>query len=172
MMPAERERCKPFCEQSRVTPEEAGKIRMQVLREAMGEELFRHYAYKTIFEVEHILPETEKPNKMTCYAGKASFTINWQGKMRPCVILTEPEADVLENGFEQAWNYIVEETDKILLCSDCNACRYRPICRNCAACGLLEAGSYEGKPEYMCRYAEASYKALLEYKKEMNDSEE
>ena len=148
-------------------PEEAGRIRIQVLKDAMGDELFRTYVDKTIFEVEHILPETEKQHKMSCYAGKASFTINWQGKMRPCVILTEPEVDVLEVGFEKAWDYIVKETDKILLCEDCNECKYRPICRTCAACGLLESGSYDGKPEYMCRFAQASYETILEYKNKL-----
>lgn len=170
MMPAERERCKPFQEQSRVMPEEAGRIRIDVLKEEMGEELFAQYVDKTVFEVEHILPETENPHKMSCYAGKASFTINWQGQMRPCVILTSPAADVFEVGFEQAWKYIVEETDKILLCAECNECRYRPICRTCAACGLLEAGAYDGKPDYMCRYAKASYERVKEYKEKMSVS--
>ena len=160
MMPAERERCKPFKEQSRVSPEEAARIRIHVLKEEMGEEQFRKYVQKTIFEVEHILPEEKEPNRMSCYAGKASFTINWQGQMRPCVMLTEPAVSVFEKGFEAAWRYIVRETDQILLCSACNACNLRPVCRNCAACALLESGSYDGKPDYMCRYVKASYECL------------
>ena len=97
---------------------------------------------------------------MSCYAGKCSFAINWQGEMRPCVIMTHPAISVFEFGFDAAWNYIKEETDKIYLSSSCSACRLRPLCRTCAACALLEAGSYESIPEYMCRYAEESFRQL------------
>lgn len=59
-------------------------------------------------------------------------------------------------GFDAAWKYIVEETDKILLSEQCGTCRMRSLCRTCAASALLETGNYEGTPEYMCRYTQKS----------------
>ena len=82
--------------------------------------------------------------------------------MRPCVILSEPAVSVFEVGFEAAWKYIVEETDKILLNAKCSTCHMRHLCRTCAASALLETGSYDGVPDYMCRYAEESLRLLRE----------
>ena len=33
-------------------------------------------------------------------AGNCSFTLNWQGHMRPCVVLSTPSVSVFEEGFE------------------------------------------------------------------------
>ena len=60
------------------------------------------------------------------------------------------------------WKQIVEETGKIRLNAKCTACPLRHLCRTCAASALLETGSYEGVPDYMCRYAEESLRLLRE----------
>ncbi len=159
MMPAIRERNKEYQFQSRLSPEEAGRLRIMSLKAEMGEQRFSEFRNQTLWEIDHILPEPDQ-KQMNCHAGKSSFTINWQGEMRPCVIMSEPAMSVFEHGFEKAWKYIVSETDKILLSSKCSSCNLRPICRNCAACALLEAGSYDAVPEYMCRYAQESEKQL------------
>ncbi len=159
MMPASRERDLPYDYQSRLTPEKAADLRIRMLREEMGESTFREYRDRIIWETDNILPDEGQPH-MKCHAGKSSFTINWQGQMRPCVVLSTPSISVFEVGFRKAWEYLVEETDKIVLCSKCNSCNLRPICRTCAGCTLLETGRYDGLPEYMCRYAAESLKQL------------
>lgn len=168
MMPATRERDMPYNMQVRLDPLQAAKARVQVLKIEMGEQLFQEYIDKSIFEVEHILP-SEGKHHMHCHAGSCSFTINWQGEMRPCVIMTEPAMSVFDHSFWQAWQYIHQETRKIILCQECNSCNKRTLCRTCAACALLETGSYEGKPEYMCQYAEETYRLLLEEKQHETD---
>ena len=161
MMPAIRERNKPFDEQSRLTPEDAAKAYMKALKLEMTPDIFRQYIEKCIFEVEHILP-SEGPNKMKCFAGACSFTINWQGNMRPCVILGRPEMSVLEHGFQAAWDYIRTECKKITLSSKCLSCRYRTICKTCAASELFEEGEYGKSPRYMCQYSKTLYACILE----------
>ena len=64
---------------------------------------------------------------------------------------------------------MVEETGKIRLNSKCSVCRVRHLCRTCAASALLEAGSFEALPEYMCRYAEESC-GLLRKERERIDN--
>lgn len=155
MMPATRERSMPYNLQSRVSPERAADIRIQSLRREMGEELFAQYSRKTLEDIKSDEQQTGRRG-MSCYAGKCSFTINWQGEMRPCVIMTEPRVSVFDVGFDAAWKYIIEETDKILLSEQCSTCRMRSLCRTCAASALLETGNYEGTPEYMCRYTQES----------------
>ena len=162
MMPATRERELPYNLQSRLDPEEAARARIHALKREMGPELFPQYVQQAVYRADHPEPAKEKPGHMSCMAGQCSFTINWQGEMRPCVILSEPAASVFEVGFEAAWKYMVEETQKILLNGKCTSCHMRHLCRTCAASALLETGSYDGVPEYMCRYAGESLRILRE----------
>ena len=162
MMPATRERDLPYNMQSRLNPEEAAQARIHALKREMGPELFPQYVQQSICRADHPEPAETKPGHMSCMAGQCSFTINWQGEMRPCVILSEPAVSVFEVGFENAWKYIVEETGKILLNAKCSTCHMRHLCRTCAASALLETGSYDGVPDYMCRYAEESLRLLRE----------
>ena len=163
MMPATRERTMPYNMQSRVEPETAAQIRMMALRKEMGEDFFSQYVEQTLEMIENFQPSETKQG-LTCMAGKCSFTINWQGEMRPCVILSSPAVSVFENSFEKAWEIIKEETDKIFISSKCSKCKLRPVCRTCAASALIEEGDYEAVPEYMCRYAEESYAILQSIK--------
>ena len=161
MMPAVRERNRPYDEQSRLDPASAARIRIQALKQEMGKELFEEYVRKIVFEVEHILPE-DGPGKVHCLAGNCSFTINWQGYLRPCVVMSEPSVSVFEEGFEKAWQKVSDAVSQIRTSSVCNACKYRPICRTCCASALLEEGSYDAVPKYMCAYAKESYRLIQE----------
>lgn len=161
MLPATRERTLPYQMQSRLEPEAAADARVQALKREMGEELFASYCKKMCWEAAHILPE-KGPGHMSCLAGKCSFTINWQGEMRPCVVMNTPAARVFDMGFEAAWRSISSQTDEILLSSSCNSCNLRPLCRTCAASAFLETGRYDGVPEYMCRYARQTLKRLMQ----------
>ena len=160
MMPAVREREKPYDLQARLNPEEAARARIHALKREMGPELFPKYAEESIRRADQPEPAQEKPGRMACMAGQCSFTINWQGEMRPCVILSSPAVSVFDVGFRTAWEEIVEETGKIRLSAKCSACSMRHLCRTCAASALLEEGSYDRTPEYMCRYTEESLRLL------------
>ena len=162
MMPATRERDLPYNMQSRLNPEEAARARIHALKREMGSELFPQYVQQSVYRADHPEHAEAEPGHMSCMAGQCSFTINWQGEMRPCVILSEPAVSVFEVGFESAWKYIVEETQKILLNAQCSTCHLRHLCRTCAVSALLETGSYDGVPDYMCRYAGESLRILRE----------
>ena len=160
MLPAVRERSLPYDPQSRLEPEAAAEARIHALKREMGPELFPQYVLQAVEQADRPEQGKEAPVQMACMAGRCSFTINWQGEMRPCVILNKPAFSVFELGFEKAWKRMVEETGKIRLNSKCSVCRARHLCRTCAASALLEAGSFEALPEYMCRYAEESLRLL------------
>lgn len=164
MMPARRERFLPYNEQSRVDPKTAAQKRIKLLKKEMGFTLFAQFVQKKIFEVEHIVPE-EGPGKVRCLAGSCSFTINWQGELRPCVVLDSPSVSVFDYGFSNAWEEVRSVVAEIVTSSKCNCCKLRPICRTCFASALLEEGSYEATPKYMCEYAKESLRLLYLEKK-------
>lgn len=161
MYPASRERNKPFDQQSRLLPEEAAKVRAMIYRLQWGEEAFEQYRNYVIDAVENYTSGMYDRH-ISCLAGNCSFTINWQGMMRPCVIQNVPEVDVFSEGFVAGWKKISTKTDDILINEQCVTCKYRPICNICAAAALLETGEYEGIPQYICEYTKEFYRQMRE----------
>ena len=159
MMPATRERELPFRNQSRLGPEEAAAKRVEAMKWEF-QERFPEYAAKKLTAVDAFVPGTPQAQPMSCNAGRCSFTVSWQGELHPCVIMTEPAANVFEAGFQKAWEQVSEKTHAIRLSADCSVCSLRPLCRTCAASALLEAGSLDARPEYMCRYAAETLRLL------------
>lgn len=162
MLPATRERKLPYNEQARLGPVEAALTFAHNLDCLDTEENVEEYVDKQLKMVEDFVPGEEHEGVMQCMAGRCSYTVNWQGEMHPCVILTSPSANVFEVGFKGAWDVIKDGCSKVRLYSGCSVCKLSPICRTCAASHLLESGSYSGKPEYMCTYTQTLYD---EYKK-------
>lgn len=166
MMPAIRERDIPFQEQVRLLPEDAAGIGLKVLKKQLSDNFFRQYVCQTIARIQN--PDFPRGNgHVSCLAGNCSFTLNWQGEMRPCVVLAEPSIPVFETGFENAWKKIVSHTQQILLNPACTKCSLQPVCRTCSAAALLETGSYDGIPEYLCRFSREYYRLLLGEKERM-----
>lgn len=162
MMPATREREKPFDEQARMNPQEAARARVEGERLQKSAEKFREYAGAMLYAATHTPPGPDEPGRMSCLAGRCSLTVNWQGMMRPCVILSEPSVPVFDVGFDEAWKQMVRHVEGVRLSAHCSACRLRFVCQTCAACALYESGSYDGVPEYMCRYTMETLNALAE----------
>lgn len=107
-----------------------------------------------------------------CFAGRSQFWINWNGKMTPCGMLDTPEAAPLQEGFLPAWEKIREETAKIRLCTDCATCKDRLTCFNCPAVMWTETGSYQGRPDYMCRLNRAYREEILALADELKLTED
>lgn len=160
MYPAVRERTKPFNEQSRLLPEAAARGRAAFMKATKEPEQYRQIAEEVVAAAHETAKGEAVPGEMMCQAGKTSFTINWQGKMRPCVMLTKPEIEVFEMGVDTAWQQLQEGVGQIRLSSECSECTYRRVCQTCAACALYEAGAHDAVPEYMCHYTKAFVKEM------------
>ena len=159
MLPGIKERNLPFEQQSRLNPEDAALAEIQTRKAEIVPEIFRQYAE----QMTAILKKQDMvySDQISCLAGNCSFTINWQGEMRPCVTLEEPSVPVFETGFLSAWQKISSESKTFHYHKKCTTCPYRPVCKICVASAYLETGSYDGIPEYLCRYAE-EYARLLQ----------
>lgn len=174
--PATRERDKPYNKQARFDPVTAARVRVEMMKAEHTPEQFKANALGVLYRATHTPPGEDKPGEMKCHAGRSMFVINWQGQMRPCVMLSEPSVPVFEQGFAQSWRMIVEGVDQIRLSSKCSQCTLRNVCNTCAACALHESGSYDGVPEYACRYTvetlnclAAEMKALTEQQRKENE---
>lgn len=163
MSPTMREREKPFDQQNRLLPKVAAKADLDSLRLEYGEELFSASISHTLEEIDTFVPGEEAPCESICMAGRCSFTINWQGKLRPCVLAGEPEADVFEMGFAAAWKQVSDAFLALRFCSKCSVCALRGMCHTCPVACKAETGDYMGRPEYLCRYAEEKIRLLREY---------
>lgn len=160
MYPAVRERNRPFSLQSRLNPEVAAEAQVEIFKKEMDEDTFRAYIVSTLEKVENISAGKEEPCCMRCRAGQSSFSVNWQGKLRPCIVMNSPSKSVFEIGLDAAWKQIVDETEKIRISSKCSQCKLRMICNTCAAAALFEEGGQGDVPEYICRYTKKIVKIL------------
>ena len=142
-----------------------------ILKEQMGEEAYRIMAEEKVRSMEQMEADTEDLREMRCQAGRSSFTVNWQGYMRPCVMLTEPSFPIFTMDFKTAWKQLGEQIEEIRISSRCSRCKFRTACQTCAACAFLETGSYKGVPEYMCRYTGETLRLLQEYLQENPEAE-
>lgn len=159
MYPVARER-DTYNLQSRVSPEDAAKAKVELMRYQTNQEEFVETAKQMLQKVDHPIQYTE--NCVLCRAGRSSFTINWQGEMRPCALLSTPSIPVFELGFAEAWKKLTDEVAEIRLSSKCMSCNLRAFCQTCAASAIAETGSFEGTPDYLCRYTKKTVELLRE----------
>ena len=99
---------------------------------------------------------------VSCRAGSTSFWMTWDGRMLPCGMIPHPAVQPLEIGFAAAWEQIRKETAAIRMPKECATCANRKMCAVCAAICLTETGSFDKKPEYVCRMTEETIRLAIE----------
>ena len=105
-----------------------------------------------------------------CRAGKCSFWITWDGRMLPCGMFPEGNAqNVFQIGFEKAWEQVHEEALAIRLPAKCSGCTLRDQCKACAAMVMTESGNFHTVPEYRCKMAKAHGAACRQKGQEILD---
>lgn len=102
-------------------------------------------------------PDNEKCNRVSCRAGRAAYWITSEGIMQPCGLLPKIQINVLEEGFDNAWQQLVTEVKKIRLPKKCTSCKYSNICHACAAMCYAETGHFDQVPEYICQISKGIY---------------
>ena len=114
----------------------------------------------------------EEGEGVRCRAGSSSFWMTWDGKMRPCGMMTHPEAKPLEIGFDAAWEHIRTQTAAIKTPAKCVSCGYKNLCGACAAVYYTETGRFDGVPDYVCRRAEEIVRQTLQAAGERSNRED
>ena len=131
---------------SRFSPEEAAEYISLIDEQRFDKDFYTEKLNKILS-----LPNGPTDNKIRCRAGRASFWITADGKMRPCGMMPEPDGRPLKDGFEKAWNDIKLATEQIRLPEECLSCKYSGICNVCAAMCKAETGDFGQMPQYICR---------------------
>ncbi len=103
----------------------------QLMRELDGREI-TPVDEKTLPPVGGPYHET-KGCGLRCGGGRSSFVIDWKGTMMPCNRLDMIRADVLTDGFKDAWTKINREAENWPRVPECEGCAYVDACTNCAA---------------------------------------
>lgn len=139
----------------RLSPAEAAAaaVRWDTLR--FTPEEFARRAER-IHRLEGLVPEgcpAEEESGIRCRAGSSSFWMTWDGRMRPCGMMTSPTAYPLETGFDAAWEQIKAAARQIRLPAACTDCAMKELCGVCAAVCQTETGRFDAVPAYVCRRA-------------------
>lgn len=167
MYPAKRERELSKAPDVRLAPSAAALVWFKGVLHAYRGDSYTMYRNALLLNVERLRSEgnniPDEGSPMECMAGNCSFTINWQGYMRPCVMLSSPGIPVFETGFMPGWEKLRDELSAIRLNPKCSICEYRPFCHICAASALYESGGFDGVSDYLCELAKASYELILNH---------
>ena len=148
-------------EDCRMSAEDYARSEIEHLKRYKSSAELREYAISAL-EAPEFPDDCGDGERIPCRAGKSAFWVTWDGKLLPCGMMTEPSVDVKKYGFTQAWKMLVKAVDEIRLPTDCSGCRFRCVCSVCAAKCHCETGSFAGKPDYICRFAEKKYELLKE----------
>lgn len=147
-------------EEVRFSPEEAGLARARAEILTMEPEELEH-RLRSLHAGQCAANQSDEcerttDEKMGCMAGRASFWITWDGRMTPCGMMNQPVARPFEQGFEEAWQSITDETARLFMPPECGSCSKRFACTVCGALCIAESGGrIQEKPEYLCRQTEA-----------------
>jgi len=89
-----------------------------------------------------------------CYAGKASFSVNYQGEMNLCTLLPQPSISIPTEGFDRAWKGLKEFINKTpSLSPSCSACELAFYCPKCPAWSYTENRVFGSPVQYLCEIA-------------------
>lgn len=83
-----------------------------------------------------------------CSAGTCRAAIDWHGDLYSCYVLPLPRFNVLELGFDKAWELMGEELSKVKAPVECAGCAYEKICNKCPA--IRYDGLYSGHCNSQC----------------------
>ena len=84
---------------------------------------------------------------VVCGAARSLFCVNWDGMMRPCVAFKDIGEDVLENGFQAAWERIGTQVMQVPQPVECRDCPYEKACGFCILLHLENGNPGHVNPE-------------------------
>lgn len=98
--------------------------------------------------------------RISCRAGSTTFWVTWDGKLRPCGMMTVPSVDLHPGQFTEAWDAIRACREEIMVPAKCSACKLKHLCDQCPALCHAETGSFTQAPDYACERS-AAYLRLI-----------
>lgn len=159
----------------RFTPEEAASQTAEIVCMEHGSEWFEEHL--ALLHSRQAATQEEEDcfraegGKVKCRAGRSSFWAAWDGRMLACGMMNQPVAHPFSDGFQKAWQEILQKTEEIRLPGKCASCKDADECQSCAAMVLTETGSFHETPEYRCKMQRAYLPACEALMKEIREKE-
>lgn len=117
------------------------------------------YQNEPITELPARMPDDPEAVRLTCEAGRGSFTIHWDGRFSPCLNIPT-KLRIQDMTYEEAWEAAGQMVETFPIPVECQTCRLRPICANCALMRQDPADPQHCDP-YRCAVTVARWNAGL-----------
>ena len=100
-----------------------------------------------------------------CKDYRTGFWITWDGNMRFCSFMNEPNISVNEYSFKEAWNRLLDYEENLRWPEECYSCEIFNICRKCAGMFNTQTGSPCHVDRHYCEKLKKYVKEELKHKK-------
>lgn len=90
-----------------------------------------------------------------CKDYRLGYWVVWNGMMRFCSFLDEPNIPVREVGFPAAWQRLLQYEEELDWPAECKTCQAAKVCQRCAASVAAEQG--KGSPSPRCKQIQQLY---------------
>ena len=85
-----------------------------------------------------------------CRDYRLGYWVTWNGEMRFCSFMNEPDISVRDQEFLEAWRELVQYEENLEWPQECKTCEVREGCFKCAAVLATECGSAAQVSEKFC----------------------
>lgn len=77
--------------------------------------------------------------------------------MQLCAFLSKPSVPVRPGAFQESWERLLTELEKLRQPQKCQSCAYERYCERCPGVLYAESGASDQTSERFCRQAEYNY---------------
>lgn len=109
-----------------------------------------------------IKPMTDDIPAKMCSGYRTAFNISWDGYMRFCLFLNEPNIEVIGKKLNQCWKELLMFCENIGWPEECYYCSYKEKCKRC----LAHLACYSGGLTMIDKNYCSKIKKLIDLKKE------
>lgn len=92
-----------------------------------------------------------------CKDYRLGYWLTWNGKMRFCSFMNEPNISILDKPFQVAWNELVEYEENLMWPKECEACSVQNVCMRCVGGLASESGGIYKVNSMYCNTIKAMY---------------
>lgn len=114
----------------------------------------RRHAMEARLREGRFLDPNRKPATY-CRDYRLGYWVVWNGMMRFCSFMDEPNIPVREVGFPAAWQRLLQYEEELEWPEECKTCQAAKVCQRCAASVAAERG--QGSPSPRCKQIQQLY---------------
>lgn len=107
--------------------------------------------------LENDIVKTEWKPCMHCKDYRLGYWVTWNGIMRFCGLMNEPNISLREKDFSNAWKELIQYEDNLEWPKECKVCKVRQVCVKCAATLNTECGSLHTVTDEFCNRIKRYY---------------